>query len=81
MNKLTAYSLGQLIALYEHKVFVMATVWNINPFDQWGVELGKTMAEETLSELNSDVPVTKFDTSTNGLMNIIKNVNKQDIGL
>ena len=73
IKKLTPYNLGQLIALYEHKVFVMATIWNINPFDQWGVELGKTMAEETLLELNSTSKVTKFDASTNGLMNFIKN--------
>ena len=72
INKLTPYSLGQLIALYEHKVFVMATVWDINPFDQWGVELGKTMAEETLQALNSKGETSKFDASTNGLMNYVK---------
>ncbi|MFT6732274.1 MAG: glucose-6-phosphate isomerase [Polaribacter sp.] len=75
IKELTPYSLGQLIALYEHKVFVMATIWGINPFDQWGVELGKTMAEETLSALNSSSQVTQFDASTNGLMNIINGEN------
>lgn len=72
LTELTPYSLGQLIALYEHKVFVMATIWGINPFDQWGVELGKTMAKETLFELKSTSQVKAFDASTNGLMDSAK---------
>ncbi len=72
ISELTPYSLGQLIALYEHKVFVMATIWGINPFDQWGVELGKMMAKETLSAVKSQGPTTSFDESTNGLMNFVK---------
>lgn len=71
LKELTPYSLGQLIALYEHKVFVMASLWDINPFDQWGVELGKVMAKETLSCLSSGAYVEQFDSSTNSLMNIV----------
>jgi len=76
IEELSPYSLGQLIALYEHKVFVMATVWGINPFDQWGVELGKTMAEETLASLKLKEPLSTFDASTKGLIN--KFVNKKN---
>ncbi len=54
IDKLTPYSLGQLLALYEHKVFVQSIIWDINPFDQWGVELGKVMANETFAWLNND---------------------------
>ena len=72
IEKLTPNTLGKLIALYEHKVFVMATIWNINPFDQWGVELGKEMAEDALVALKSEKEVTDFDASTNGLMNLVK---------
>ncbi|MBP8851738.1 MAG: glucose-6-phosphate isomerase, partial [Moraxellaceae bacterium] len=53
LDELNPYSLGALIALYEHKVFVMSVIWNINPFDQWGVELGKVMATGMLSALQS----------------------------
>jgi glucose-6-phosphate isomerase len=78
-DQLTPYSLGQLIALYEHKVFVMATIWGINPFDQWGVELGKIMAGETLLALTSESVKgsvnSSFDASTSGLMQLIKGQN------
>ncbi|WP_444994306.1 glucose-6-phosphate isomerase [Aliikangiella sp. IMCC44359] len=74
LKELTPYSLGQLIALYEHKVFVMASIWGINPFDQWGVELGKTMAKQALEELKSPSETNCFDGSSNGLMNYIKEV-------
>lgn len=67
-RKLTPHTLGKLIALYEHKVFVQGTIWNINSFDQWGVELGKELAREILPVLeNSDV-VPGFDGSSNGLI-------------
>lgn len=72
MNELSAYSLGQLIALYEHKVFVMAAIWDINPFDQWGVELGKVMAKDTYDSLLNGSDVCQFDSSTNFLMNLVK---------
>lgn len=68
-NKLDAHTLGKLIALYEHKVFVQSVVWNINPFDQWGVELGKQLAGKILPELSNNTPAaTSHDASTSGLI-------------
>jgi glucose-6-phosphate isomerase len=64
--------LGQLIALYEHKIFVQGVIWNIFSFDQWGVELGKQLANNILPELQDDQPVSKHDSSTNGLINAWK---------
>ncbi len=67
--KLTPAVLGQLIALYEHKVFVQGTIWGINSFDQWGVELGKALATTIISELESDeAPTLEHDASTNALI-------------
>lgn len=71
-KKLDPRTLGALIALYEHKVFVQSVIWNINPFDQWGVELGKQLAGKILSELERNVPVASHDASTNGLINFFK---------
>jgi len=71
-RKLTPETLGSLIALYEHKVFVQGVIWNINSFDQWGVELGKQLADVILYELQQPYPVTSHDASTNGLMNWVK---------
>ncbi len=71
-QKLDARTLGSLIALYEHKIFTQGIVWNINSFDQWGVELGKQLAQVILPELNNDLPVQAHDTSTNGLINYYK---------
>lgn len=71
-KKLTPRTLGSLIALYEHKVFVQSVIWNINPFDQWGVELGKQLAGKILDELKYDAPAASHDSSTNGLINHIK---------
>jgi glucose-6-phosphate isomerase len=65
-------TLGTLIALYEHKVFVQGIIWNINSFDQWGVELGKTLANNIQKELNDLQPVNTHDSSTNGLINYYK---------
>ena len=70
---LTPYTLGQLIALYEHKIFVQGAIWNIYSFDQWGVELGKQLASQILPELEGEVHVTSHDSSTNGLINAYKN--------
>jgi glucose-6-phosphate isomerase len=70
--KLSPYSLGQLLAMYEHKVFVMASIWNTNCFDQWGVELGKEMASDILRNLYEETEFNNFDESTNGLMRKIK---------
>lgn len=71
-RKLDAYTLGALIALYEHKVFVQGVLWNINSFDQWGVELGKQLAGAIESGLMTEDKVTEHDSSTNGLMNASK---------
>ena len=71
-KKLDPRTLGALIALYEHKVFVQSVIWNINPFDQWGVELGKQLAGNILQELESDALVTSHDASTNGLIHFFK---------
>src|SRR5579872_4330355 len=69
MEKLTPETLGKLIALYEHKVFVQGTIWNINSFDQWGVELGKVLANRIIPELESgEEPDLKHDSSTNTLI-------------
>jgi glucose-6-phosphate isomerase len=68
-DKLDPHTLGMLIALYEHKVFVQSVVWNINPFDQWGVELGKQLAGEILPELRDPGVASRHDASTRGLIN------------
>jgi len=71
-RKLTPRTLGSLIALYEHKIFVQGTIWNINSFDQWGVELGKQLATAILPELKSGMEIDSHDCSTNGLINYYK---------
>jgi len=71
-RELTPFALGRLIALYEHKIFVQGVIWNINSYDQWGVELGKQLAKAILPELAGDQPVQTHDASTNGLINEIK---------
>ena len=68
-RRLDPRTLGRLLALYEHKVFVMGAVWGINSFDQWGVELGKVLATRIRPELDAAVDVTSHDASTNGLIN------------
>jgi glucose-6-phosphate isomerase len=70
--KLTPRLLGSLIALYEHKIFVQGILWNIDSFDQWGVELGKQLARAIQPELASKGRVTRHDSSTNGLINHLK---------
>ena len=72
LRKITPYSLGMLIALYEHKIFVQGVIWNIFSFDQFGVELGKVLAGKILPELKSPEEITSHDSSTNGLMNAYK---------
>jgi glucose-6-phosphate isomerase len=71
-RKLTPRTLGSLIAMYEHKIFVQGIIWNINSFDQWGVELGKQLAKAILPELKSAGVVSAHDASTNGLINYYK---------
>lgn len=72
IQKITPFTLGQLIALYEHKIFVQGVIWNIFSFDQWGVELGKQLANTILPELLSSETIHSHDSSTNGLMNAYK---------
>jgi glucose-6-phosphate isomerase len=72
IKKITPYSLGSLIAMYEHKIFVQGILWNIFSFDQWGVELGKQLANKILPELKNDDEVKDHDSSTNGLINQFK---------
>lgn len=69
IDKITPHSLGMLIALYEHKIFVQGIVWGINSFDQWGVELGKQLAKNIQPELDRGEAVASHDSSTNGLIN------------
>ncbi len=71
-RKLTPRTLGALIALYEHKIFVQGAIWDINSFDQWGVELGKQLAGTILPELTSSEKIASHDASTNGLINHYK---------
>jgi len=72
LQELNPYSLGMLIAMYEHKVFVQSVLWNINPFDQWGVEKGKEIANQLLPILNGDVEdISSLDASTQGLIQIL----------
>ncbi len=76
LKEITPYSLGSLIALYEHKIFVQGVIWNIFSFDQWGVELGKQLAGKILPELKDDKPVASHDSSTNALINLFKQMRK-----
>jgi glucose-6-phosphate isomerase len=69
LQSLTPHTLGMLVALYEHKIFVQGVIWNLNSYDQWGVELGKQLARRILPELHADALVTSHDTSTNALIN------------
>ncbi|HTI09868.1 MAG TPA: glucose-6-phosphate isomerase [Puia sp.] len=72
LKEITPFSLGELIALYEHKIFVQGVIWNIYTFDQWGVELGKQLAGKILPELQNADEVNSHDSSTNGLINAFK---------
>jgi glucose-6-phosphate isomerase len=74
IKMITPYTLGQLIALYEHKIFVQGVIWNIFSFDQWGVELGKALAGNILPELKNAEETTGHDASTNGLINWYKKI-------
>jgi glucose-6-phosphate isomerase len=77
MKKLTPRTLGSLIAMYEHKIFVQGVIWNIFSFDQWGVELGKELAKKILPELKDDKRITSHDSSSNGLINEFKEMRRQ----
>ena len=71
-DELTPHTLGALVAMYEHKVFVQGIIWNINSYDQWGVELGKQLAQSILPELEAGDATSSHDSSTNGLVNYYK---------
>ena len=79
-EKLTPRTLGSLIAMYEHKIFVQGIIWNINSFDQWGVELGKQLASSILHELDDNEPTDIHDSSTNGLINYYKELRFKNKG-
>ena len=72
VKQITPYTLGMLIAMYEHKIFVQGAIWNIFSFDQWGVELGKVLANGILPELQNEEEINSHDGSTNGLINAYK---------
>jgi glucose-6-phosphate isomerase len=76
VKEITPYTLGTLIALYEHKIFIQGVLWNIFSFDQWGVELGKQLANKILPELENENKVSGHDSSTNGLINSFKELRK-----
>ena len=76
VKEITPETLGALIAMYEHKIFVQGVILNIFSFDQWGVELGKQLAGKILPELQSPEDVSSHDSSTNGLINFFKTVKK-----
>ncbi|XP_065153995.2 glucose-6-phosphate isomerase a [Paramisgurnus dabryanus] len=71
-KKLTPFMLGALVAMYEHKIFVQGVIWDINSYDQWGVELGKQLAKKIEPELQDDAEVQSHDSSTNGLISFFK---------
>jgi glucose-6-phosphate isomerase len=75
LQRLTPHVLGMLIALYEHKIFVQGVIWNLNSYDQWGVELGKQLASRILPELHAEAPVDSHDASTNALINLYRRIN------
>lgn len=76
VDKITPETLGMLIAMYEHKIFVQGVIWNIFSYDQWGVELGKVLAKKILPELRSEAVISSHDSSTNGLINHFKRLKR-----
>jgi glucose-6-phosphate isomerase len=72
VKQITPYTLGQLVAMYEHKIATQGIIWNIFSFDQWGVELGKVLANGILPELSNEDKIDSHDSSTNGLINAYK---------
>ena len=77
-RKLDPRTLGRLVALYEHKIFVQGIIWNVNSFDQWGVELGKQLAQTILLELDGEASVAAHDSSTNGLINYFNTLRMEE---
>ncbi|MBC8146122.1 MAG: hypothetical protein H7X80_11105, partial [bacterium] len=81
LRRLTPRALGSLIAMYEHKTFVQGAIWGVNSYDQWGVELGKQLASSILPELEGDDDVTSHDASTNGLINMYKQLRSDTLAI
>jgi glucose-6-phosphate isomerase len=79
LNELNPYTLGSLIAMYEHKVFVQGVIWEINSFDQWGVELGKQLAKAIFPEIQGEDEVSSHDSSTNALINRYREFRCKDL--
>jgi len=77
ITEITPFTLGEMIAMYEHKIFVQGVIWNIYSFDQWGVELGKQLAKTILPELENNEKITSHDSSTNGLINAYKKLSNE----
>ena len=78
IKQLTPKSLGMLLALYEHKIFVQGIIWNLNSFDQWGVELGKQLAKHILDDIHRPFTTSSHDASTNALINFYRETMKED---
>ncbi len=78
MEKLTPETLGALIALYEHKVYALSLLWNINAFDQWGVELGKQISNQVYNRLTGGDDVKGFDSSTEALIDLYRRANESE---
>ena len=76
VEKITPRTLGKLIAMYEHKIFVQGVIWNVNSYDQWGVELGKQLAKKILPEIKGAEDASAHDSSTNGLINAARALRK-----
>ncbi len=78
LKKVTPRTLGSLLAMYEHKIFIQGVIWNIFSFDQWGVELGKLLAKKILAEMDGGSKINSHDSSTNGLINTFKSMRVLD---
>lgn len=78
LKELNPFNLGMLLALYEHKVYALSTLWNINAFDQWGVELGKKLSTKVFAAMSNEIAQDNLDTSTRGLMQKVKYWQKTD---
>ena len=81
LTQLAPHALGMLVALYEHKIFVQGVIWNLDSYDQWGVELGKQLASRILTELHADVPAGGHDASTNALIDYCRRLSQPHPGL
>ena len=77
VRRLDPRTLGALLAMYEHKVFVQGCIWGINPYDQWGVELGKSLASRVFEELRDESTISSHDSSTNALVNHYKKLRRE----